>query len=162
MPRVEWRQSNLKKGDWEMKKVIAVALAVALVVGGLSLAMPAIADPDVVFEASIVPGGFPAGETIDKGEAKVYAGGSFVIEIEGAQANETYNVLVGRWVGTAGGGKGVEWETLAVQLITDDEGEGAVSDYLPSGNWSLFALNDADNEEGTEGANRFVSGFEAP
>ena len=129
--------------------------------------MPTSAEPDVVFEANIVPGAYPAGEPFEKGEVKVHADGSFEIEIEGAQVNETYSVLVGEWVGTAEYG-GVDWYRWSpdVTLITDEEGEGKCNGNLPSdtepNDWSLFALNDQDNEENTAGANRYVSGFQSP
>ena len=141
-----------------MKKVIAVALAVALVVGGFSLAMPASAEPDVVFEASVVPGAFNTDE-IDKGEVKVYADGGFDIKIEGAPGYKTYHVVVGQWVEVGGHGK-IKWCLPPLgTLTTDEEGEGEFhgdTGTLPSGNWSLFNLADQLGA----GGNQFVSGFE--
>lgn len=141
-----------------MKRLLVAITIVALVIAALSVSMPVGAEDNPIFEASIVPGAFPTASeaNFDKGEAKVYAAGSFVIKIEGAQANEIYDIYVGRWVG---GTTKVLWVAVGVPLTTDDEGEGTATGTLPSGNWSLFALNDADNEEGTAGSNRYVSGF---
>ena len=151
-----------------MKKLIAVAVAVMMVIAMFGFAIPVGGAEDVVFEAAIVPGAYPAGEeAFEKGEVKVYADYSFDIEIEGAQADETYYVLVGEWAGTAEH-RGIDWYRWDpdVELTTDGEGEGKADGTLPSGtgadDWSIFALNDLDNEEETPGANRYVSGFEAP
>jgi len=149
-----------------MKRLLVAITIVVLMIAALSVSMPVGAKDNPIFEASIVPGAYPTPSeaNFDKGEAKVYADGSFVIKIEGAQANETYKLSVGRWIGTALGGSGVKWVILSEQLTTNSEGEGTVSGTLPSGTGerSLFALSDADNEEGTPGPNRYVSGFQVP
>ena len=152
-----------------MKRIIAIIVAAVLVIVVFAFAIPAGAEDGVVFQAEIVPGAYPAGESsFEKGEVKVYADGSFDIEIEGAQANEIYYVLVGEWIGTAEHTNGISWYQWDpdVTITTDGEGEGKGHGILPSGtdadNWSLFALNDVDKDEETPGANRFVSGFAAP
>ena len=140
-----------------MKKLIAIAVAVVLVVGGFSLVMPASAEPDIVFEASIVPGAFND-HPLGKGEVKVYSDGTFEIEVEGCNNVQTYDVHVGQWVNVNGHG-GINWYDGSVAtLTTDEEGEGKVTGTVPSGAWSLFALNDWNESP----PNEFVSGFQAP
>ncbi len=144
-----------------MKKLIAIAVAVMMVITLFAVVAPVSAGDDgdeVVFEASVVPGAFNTDE-IDKGEVKVYADGGFDIKIEGAPGYKTYYVVVGQWVEFDGHGK-IKWYlNESWTLTTDEEGEGEFhgdAGTLPSGNWSLFNLADHLGA----GGNQFVSGFE--
>ncbi len=77
-----------------MKKLIAIAVAVALVLSAFAVAMPISAEPDVVYETELVPQlqntnvGNYSSVALEKGEVKVYSDGGYKVEIEGLELNE--------------------------------------------------------------------------
>jgi hypothetical protein len=142
-------------------------------IAAFSPGLPAYAAPGgkIMFSASLTPGFFqPSSESgFVKGEVKVYTNGTLNVTIQGAQPYETYDVLFGwyaylppvtqvSWGPVAGGGGDV------LQLTTDGKGNGTASGWVAAlePQWppySGFALDDADNEEGTAGPNRYLTGF---
>ena len=143
-----------------MKKVIAVILVVALAIGAFSFVMPASAEPDIKFKASIVPGAFPLDHTLEKGEVKVYNNGTFEIKVWGCKPEQNYWVNLGSYVGDSGGGV-LKWSGNLATFTTDEKGAAKVSGIIPSkySQWSIFAINAVG--EGLY-PNRFVSGFQTP
>jgi len=123
-----------KGGDKEMKKLIAVTLAVVLVISAIA-AIPVLAKTQppggrAVFESDIVPT-FNAelqGLTLEKGEVWIRADGSFKVEIEGVNDVEgtTYDVYLRHGVGR---GEANEW--LGV-LVLDEDGEDILEGNLSS------------------------------
>ena len=122
----------------------------------------------IIFEASLTPGLFPTPSESGfiKGSAKVYADNSFQISIVGAQPNETYDVFGGILIAYTTDDI-VSWAPVSsgygtLQLTTDDKGKGTASGWLgvPENHpYIAFALDDADNEEQTFAANRYVTGI---
>jgi hypothetical protein len=139
----------------------------ALVIAVSIMSLPALAQSGkAVFEANLVPGIFPTQSEAGyvKGSVKVYADGTVEVSIIGAQPNETYNVDMGMsyyfesaitiiWAPVAGPGQ--------LQLTTDGKGKGMASGWVAAWQYPyiVFALNDAENEEGTLGPNRYLTGF---
>ena len=143
-----------------MKKLIAIAVTVVLVIAAFGMAMPTSAEPNIVYETNIVPGPWPANEVdpLDKGQVKVCSDGMVEIEIEGAVPSRTYTVGIGHWIG----GSTVSW-SFPGTLTTDEDGEGSYTGTLPSGTYRLlFALNYPPYATLYGHANVFISGFEIP
>jgi hypothetical protein len=98
---------------------------------------------------------------------KVYSGHTVEFTIVGAQPLETYDEFGGILVAYAPDDI-VSWAPVAagesgtLRLTTDAKGKGSATRWLgvPENNpYVAFALDDADNEEGTYGANRYVNGI---
>lgn len=144
-----------------MKKIaiLGTILVVVMVLSTLAVAMPTSAEPDTVFETSIVPGAF-CDDPISKGEVKVNSNGDFELEMEGATPGQTYTVYVGQWAAVTATRGGIDWYPAgsgasSIGTFTiDEDGEGKLSGTLPAGTWSIIAIND-DTETP---ANEFVSG----
>jgi len=144
-----------------MKKVIAVILVVALAIGAFSFVMPASAEPDIKFKASIVPGAYPqTAHTLEKGEVKVYNNGTFEIKVWGCKPEQKYVVNLGSYQPTLQGGT-LKWVSGGVTTFTTDEkGAAKVSGIIPDkfSQWSIFVINEFE----AAFPNRFVSGFQTP
>ena len=106
-----------------MKKLMAIALAVALVITLFAVVGPVAAQPDgsrAVFESDIVPTPY-ATDTLDSGKVEVKQDGSVEIKIEGAALNRTYSVFLGQ-TGTPYLNP-LTW-TLIGTITTDGNGNG--------------------------------------
>lgn len=74
-----------------MKKLIAIAVAVMLVIAAFGVAMPISAEPDVVYETELVPKlqntnvGSYSEVTLGEGEVKVFSNGGWKVEIKGLE-----------------------------------------------------------------------------
>jgi hypothetical protein len=153
-----------------MKRLAILGMLAFMAV--FSVGLPAYAAPGgkIMFSASLTPGFFQPSSELGfvKGEVKVFSNGTVTVTIQGAQPYETYDVLFGWYVyippvtqiswGPVAGGGGV------LQLTTDGKGSGTASGWVAAQEpqwppYSGFALDDADNEEGTTGANRYLTGF---
>ena len=147
-----------------MKKLIAIALTVALVIAAFAVVAPVGAAPPtnpVVYETSLVPQlqnvldvGSYASVTLEEGEVKVYADGGYKVEIKGLELDgapftgELGVVLWDRIIGQA----------AAVATITLDEGEGTremEADSIYQGEYTEFFVQ--VNDSGV--ACLLVSGF---
>ena len=77
------------------KKSLMVLITVTLVIAAFGLVGPVSADQPAgkraVFEADIVP---VDSEPLEKGEVWIRSNGDFKVEIEGAAASETYEVIL--------------------------------------------------------------------
>jgi hypothetical protein len=81
-----------------VKKLIAIALVVALVVTAIAVAIPTFASPNgdqVVFESDFIAVPMPGYDTFTDSEVRVLEGGDLKVEIDGAPAGRIYNVMMG-------------------------------------------------------------------
>ncbi|MFC1971770.1 hypothetical protein ACFLV0_07635 [Chloroflexota bacterium] len=128
-----------RRGDKEMKKSIAIVIIVTLVIG-LIAALPVFAkgqphDVRALFEADLVD---QSGNYY--GEVWVRDGSGATdwikVEVEGAAAETTYDVMVFTWGGSF---------TDIGDLTTDDEGEGMIElNLLSAGTYAgvIFGLHE--------------------
>ena len=86
-----------------MKKLIAIAVTVVMVIAAFAMVGPVSANPPAnpaVFESDIVARPDVTGcvhvAPLDEGEVKVFADGSVEVKIKGALANQTYDVILGQ------------------------------------------------------------------
>lgn len=114
-----------------MKKLIALAVAVVLVITAFAMVGPVSAGPPAnpaVFESVLIPAPWGS-ESLTKGEVYVRADGSLKLEIEGATGDQTYNV----WMGQANWVSGSGWTIPAVNWVkigsfkTDANGDGSLT-----------------------------------
>ncbi len=150
-------------------QVIFRVLALIIAVLSVSVAVHTQATK-VIFEASLTPGLFPTPSEAGfvKGLVKVYANHSIEVSIVGAQPYESYYVY-GGILFTYTTGDEISWAPVAggpnattLQLTTDAKGKGTATGWLgvlESNPYIAVALDDADNEEGTFGPQRYVTGF---
>ena len=140
-----------------MKRLIAIAVTVVMVITAFAMVGPVSAGPPdnpAVFEATIVPTPW-SDQSLPKGEVYVRADGSVKVEIEGALINTPYDVYLGRLVLTDPPSWTWEWILLGT-FTTDDDGEGDFFTTI-SGTWAapVLRITLAD-----VGHTKFASGFE--
>ena len=141
-----------------MKKLIAIAVTVVLVIAAFTMVGAVSAGPPVnpaVFEADIVAAPW-GGDSLSEGKVEVKADGSAEVKIEDATAGVTYRV----WLGQASWSPWTLGEWIELGTITiDSSGNGVLE--LPagsiSGQWTGPVL--AISRGGT---NHFISGFNLP
>ena len=151
-----------------MKKLMAIAVAVVLVITAFAMVGPVSAGPPAnpaVFEATIVPAPWSV-ETLTKGEFYVRADGSGKVEVEGATpGNITYDVYLGQLTSTPSFDYGTpvtppNWIWLG-QLVTDANGDGVLSVGPITGPWAGPVLRIAVIVGGKP-FTKFTSGFNLP
>lgn len=145
-----------------MKKLIAIAVVVLVItvfvmVGSVGAKGPPDASERTVYETAIVPTGWGT-DSLDEGEVKVFADGSVMVKIEGAEPDETYYVFFGWQDGLPEAYWQTTWDLTIGPLFTDGDGNGEFS--LPEGSISgpviapVFAINRPELT-----LTQFVSGF---
>ena len=114
-----------------MKKLIAVAVALVLVIALFAMVAPVGAkgppDNPAVFESDLIPAPW-GGESLTKGEVYVRADGSVKVEIEGATGGKTYNVWMGQanWTGSGWTIPPARWAKIGA-FTTDANGDGVLT-----------------------------------
>jgi hypothetical protein len=81
-----------------VKRLIAIAMVLALAVTALAVAIPAFADPGGhggIFESDFIAVPVTGYDTFSDGEIRVKEGGDLKLEIKGAPAGRTYEVMMG-------------------------------------------------------------------
>ena len=138
----------MKKKSLIALMTVTFVIAVFGIVGPVSAGNPNA--ERAVFEADIVPAS-TADHTLDKGEVYIRDDGSYKIEIEGAEPDTTYRVFM------VFGEPGSLIREQLGEILTDEEGEGKLEDFLCFDEDPIVDLPRIKLRSG--GTVQFVSGF---